>query len=153
MVKKMIEVLLRQDIKKLGKSGEVKTVAFGYARNYLIPFNYACKVTPNILHRIKKELEESKKQLLKIREGQLNLKQSIESIGKVTIRKKVGQNNLIFGSVNDRDIVNSIKSNLGETIDRKSIIIPEIKELGSYEIEIILNTDIVAKLQLQVIPE
>nr|YP_010338131.1 ribosomal protein L9 [Erythrolobus coxiae]UNJ17716.1 ribosomal protein L9 [Erythrolobus coxiae] len=153
MVKKTINVLLQSDVKYLGNAGEVKKVALGYARNYLIPAQLVCKATNQILAKVQKDNEEKKYQLMLLRQEKIKLKSSIEQLGKITIRKKIGQNNAIFGSVTEKELLELIENNLGEKIEKRCLTIPDIKEIGVYDIEIKLYSDITTKLAIQVIPE
>lgn len=152
MAKKTVQIVLNKDIHKLGKTGDLKHVALGYARNYLLPSQVASLATPTILKSIEQQAlikKQVEQQLVKQLE---KLKIAIEGIGQITLNKKLNNSNKIFGSVTDREIVEIINSNLGQTIDRKSIIIPEISEIGNYEIQINLGYKINTKLNLQVIP-
>ena len=96
-----MQVLLCQDVAKLGKNGDIEKVALGYARNYLLPNKIAVQVTSTILKNAEKQSlinAEKLKQELEL----AKLKQVfLESIKKLTIKKKVGKDNLIFGSVSD----------------------------------------------------
>nr|YP_010330195.1 ribosomal protein L9 [Porphyridium aerugineum]UNJ17911.1 ribosomal protein L9 [Porphyridium aerugineum] len=153
MGKKTIKVVLNKDIQKLGKSGEVKTISLGYARNYLLPYQAASIATPSLLMNINKQLLIKKQQEQELIAKLEKLKKSIQAIGQITINKKVGQGNTIFGSVTDKEVSEILKTALGENIEKKFILLPEIKEIGNYEISISLNHNINAQLTLQVIPE
>ena len=106
MVKKTVQVLLCQDVAKLGKNGSIEKVAIGYARNYLLPNKIAIKATHRIIKNVEKQAlinEEKLKQNLELAKLK---KVFIESIKKITIKKKVGKENLIFGSVSDVSFMN-----------------------------------------------
>lgn len=134
-----MKVLLRQDIEKLGKIGEVKEVARGYARNYLIPKGYAYPATEKYLKQIQADLyyKEKKRQksLRKIESIITRLeKQSY------TIRVKVGSEGKLFGIITKEDIVKAITSDVGIKLDKNEIILEEpIKEIGTYVVEVRLK--------------
>jgi large subunit ribosomal protein L9 len=153
MTKKTIQVVLNKDVYKLGKSGEIKTVSLGYARNYLLPTQTVSLATKKILQSIERQLLIKKQHEQELINRLEILKQSIQKIGQITINKKVSNTDTIFGSVTDREIAEILAKNLGEDIDRKSIVLPEIKEIGNYEIIINLGYKINAKVNLQVIPQ
>lgn len=98
-------------------------------------------------------MNKKNKELLKIRENQFKLKELLEAIGKITIKRKVGKDNLIFGSVNEKDILTAIESKTGEKIDKKNIIMPLIESIGNYKIIIKLGNQIDVNIEMQIIPE
>ena len=101
MVKKTIQVLLRQDVAKLGKNGSIEKVSKGYARNYLLPNKIAVKATSTIIKNAETQaLINAEKLKKEIEQAQLK-KAFVDSIKKITIKKKVGKDNYIFGSVSD----------------------------------------------------
>nr|YP_010337939.1 ribosomal protein L9 [Timspurckia oligopyrenoides]UNJ17524.1 ribosomal protein L9 [Timspurckia oligopyrenoides] len=153
MVKKTIQVLLKQNIKTLGVKGDVKTVTLGYARNYLIPLSYATKTTPFILKQAEKEAAKLSEAANLLKQEKLQLKTSLEQLEQVSVKRQVGQNNMIFGSVSAKDIAKCIDDSMGVKIDKKNITTPIIESIGEYEIQIDLAPDISACLKLQVLPE
>nr|YP_010337610.1 ribosomal protein L9 [Dixoniella grisea]UNJ17195.1 ribosomal protein L9 [Dixoniella grisea] len=152
MVKKTIQVLLRQDVSKLGKNGSIAKVSKGYARNYLLPNQIAVIATSNIIENAEKQaLINAEKLKQEIEQAQLK-KVFMDSIKKLTIKKKVGKDNLIFGSVSDKEIASLLLMKTGEVINKQNISIPEIKTTGIYNIIVQLYPSIISNLQLQVIP-
>lgn len=153
MTQKNISVLLLKNVDKLGNMGTISTVALGYARNFLIPQGLACVTTPGIQKAVKKEL--LKKQA--IEEANINkskeLAQIIEGIKTFTIKKKVGKDDLIFGSVTNQDVAELLEETLKQSIERKNITVPIIKKVGIYEVSIKLHTNVIANIDLQVLAE
>ena len=145
MAKKNIQLILNQTINHLGQAGDLITVTPGYARNYLLPHNIAEPIT---LGRMK---------YLKIVEAKIRemnkMKSEVESINKFSLKRKVSDNDNIFGSVNDKDIVQMLKDMTGILLDKSQIKIPEIKKIGIYNIEIELLENLKVEVKLQVLPE
>nr|QUE29731.1 ribosomal protein L9 [Erythrotrichia carnea] len=153
MTQKNISVLLLKNVEKLGNMGTINTVALGYARNFLIPQGFACITTPGIQKAVKKDL--LKKQA--IEEANISkskeLAQIIEGIKTFTTKKKVGKDDLIFGSVTSQEIAELLEETLKQSIDKKNIAVPVIKKVGIYQIDIKLHSNVIANINLQVLAE
>nr|YP_009297454.1 ribosomal protein L9 [Erythrotrichia carnea]AOM66797.1 ribosomal protein L9 [Erythrotrichia carnea] len=153
MTQKHISVLLLKDVEKLGNIGTINNVALGYARNFLIPQGLACVTTPGIQRAVQKDLLRKKEiEAENINQAQ-KLAVIIEGIQTFTIKKKVGKDDLIFGSVTNQEIANSLENTLQKSIDKKNIKVPTIKKVGVYEIDIKLHNSVNAKINLQVLGE
>lgn len=147
-----MKVILLKDVKGLGKAGEVKEVADGYARNCLIKKGVAeegTSVKINSLN-IKKSAEEFHRQEeikeLKARASALNGKE-------IKLRIRCGENGKIFGSVTSKEIADAV-SESGFTVDKKKVILKDpIKNVGVYMVEIKFLQDASAKIKVNVIPE
>lgn len=147
-----MKVILLKDVKGLGKAGEVKEVADGYARNCLIKKGVAeegTSVKINSLN-IKKSAEEFHRQEeikeLKARAAALNGKE-------IKLRIRCGENGKIFGSVTSKEIADAVSEN-GYTVDKKKVILKDpIKNVGAYTVEIKFLQDASAKIKVNVIPE
>lgn len=145
-----MKVVLIQDVKNLGKAGDIKEVADGYARNFLIPKGLAAEATSAKAKEVeekKKSLENQKKKELAQAESQ---KAKID--GKmVEIKVKTGENDRLFGAVTPKEIAEAIAKNLGVSVDKKKIEIEEpIKQLGDYEVKIKLYSGVQASLKVKV---
>lgn len=153
MTKKYIELILNQKIEHLGKNGEVIRVSMGYARNYLLPGNKASRITSATIKQI--EASQKKYSLLKQEEHTqaLKLKSILETIYKFTIKKVFNKTGQIFGSVSEKDICKSILDNTGQNIYRSQVILPNIKNIGNYPVKVNLSENIIANLEVQVLPE
>ena len=149
-----MEVILKQDIHKLGYKNDLITVKDGYARNYLIPKGLAVNATETN----KKVLAEVVKQKAHKEEKILNeaqaLAKGLEAL-KIKIAAKAGTSGKIFGSVNDIQIANAIKEQHNFDIDRKNIQFDgeSIKELGEYTAKIRLHKDVTDELKFEVFAE
>nr|YP_010338806.1 ribosomal protein L9 [Glaucosphaera vacuolata]UNJ18756.1 ribosomal protein L9 [Glaucosphaera vacuolata] len=153
MVKKTTRVLLCQDVEKLGKPDTVVKVSMGYARNYLLPKKIAIPVTQSILNLIQKKAVLQEQKLKNTLEIANKRKVLLESVGKFTLRKKVGKNDLIFGSVSDKEVASLITAKTGELIPKQNIQCPEIKNTGVFSILVNLHPSVTASIKLQIIPE
>lgn len=147
-----MELILIQDVASLGKAGEVVKVATGYARNYLLPKNFALAATTEnlrLLGTIKKRDEKIKE---KEKLSAQAVKEKIEGIS-ITMKKNAGEEDKLFGSVTSHEIVDALLG-MGIEVDKKKIVIEEhIKRLGDYTVPIKLATDVVANLKLSVIKQ
>jgi large subunit ribosomal protein L9 len=149
-----MEVILKQDVEKLGYADEIVKVKDGYARNYLLPQGLAILATvPN-----KKMLAETIKQRAykaeKIRKEAEFLAGKIEGLT-LRIAQKASEKGTIFGSVNTIAVAQALKDQHDIDIDRKKIILPaeHIKELGNYTAQINIHKDVKVTVNLEVIAE
>ena len=148
-----MEIILKEDIEKLGYKDDLVTVKPGYARNFLIPQGMAIIATPSQ----KKVLAENLKQRAH-KEDKLKAEaeKMAEALSKKTIKigAKVGENGKIFGSVNTIQLADAIEA-AGFTIDRKRITIKNepIKQIGTYEAEVVLHKEITKTINFEVVGE
>lgn len=144
-----MKVILREDVYNVGKSGELVTVKDGYARNFLLPRSLAMLAsTANVaqLEHEKKviDLRQEKLKGAAVEEGK-----KLEGV-KVTIKRKVGEQDKLFGSVTALDIAEALSA-AGHKLDRRLIHLPEpIRSVGSFPVEVRLHRDVVAKLNVNV---
>jgi large subunit ribosomal protein L9 len=147
-----MKVILIENLKDLGKIGDVVDVKDGYARNYLFPKKIALPATEENIKRVKKRMEEIQRRIeiekmtleeLDKRLRELNLK----------IPKKCGEKDIIFGSVTATDIWEAL-SRAGFEIEKKKIVLKEpIKRLGIYTIPIKLHPSVTSELKVEVVKE
>ena len=147
-----MEIILREDIEKLGTRGQVVKVAAGYARNYLLPKRLAVTAT-----------ESNKKIVEQERQGHLRreakLKNEAEDLAKllggvtVTIAQKAGENDQLFGSVTAKDITEALeKQNF--SIDRRKIHLDEpIKQLGEHKVTVRLHREVPTEITVKVVKD
>lgn len=145
-----MKVILREDVSGLGRSGDVKDVKDGFARNFLFPKKLALEACKHNLEKI--ELEHKKRET----QQALEKKKAQELAGRfenfsVTIPVEVNEDENLYGSLNAQDIAKAI-SQEGASIDKKNIIMKEpIKALGIYDLELKLYADVVAKIKVWVV--
>ena len=147
-----MKVILREDIENLGKSGDLVTVKDGFGRNYLLPRKKAVLASEQNLRQLEHE-----RSVLTARNAKLKgaAEEQAKKIGniKVTIKRKVGEQDKLYGSVTVLDIAEAVASQ-GQQIDRRHIHMPEpIKALGNYEVELRLHREVTAKIKVEVAAE
>jgi large subunit ribosomal protein L9 len=147
-----MQVILREDVFNLGKSGDVVTVRNGYGRNYLIPQGLAVLAT----ERNVKQIEHQKK-IIAARNARLA--KDAQSVAdrlaavEVTIGRQAGEGDKLFGSVSTRDIEEALRSQ-GVTVDRKKIVLSEpIKALGDYVVDVKLGQSVTGKIKVHVVAQ
>ena len=147
-----MEVILREDVDKLGRRGDVVKVAEGYGRNFLLPRGLAMAVTDSNKAMIAKERKAYDVRLAKEKAEHEAIAQKIGGLRFVAPRK-VGENDVLYGSVTSGDIGEFLKSK-GVDIDKRKFALDEpIKRLGEHEVKIKLHPDVVATLKLLVSKE
>jgi large subunit ribosomal protein L9 len=147
---KSIQLILNQDVPKLGKLGDVVEVAPGYARNYLVPKNIAVRSTPGLLRQAEVRKEKERQRLLELKKVAETQKVALEKVANFTITKQVGENESIFGTVTAPELVTLIKNVTGLDVDRRDVEIPDINKLGTYAVEIKLHPDVTATVNVVV---
>lgn len=145
--------MLTKDVSKLGKLGELVAVAPGYAQNYLLPKGMAIRATRGVLLEVERRKEKERQRLIAVRQEAESQKVALSTIGGFVIKKQVGENNAIFGTVTDREIAQMITAKTMMEIDRREITVPEIKETGTYEVLIKFHAEVTATIKVQVVPE
>lgn len=142
-----MKVLLLQDVKKVGKKGDIVEISDGYARNFLFPKKLAEQATSNNVHiaTVKKE-NERKQKLAEIEAAQ---KLAAELKGKeIKILGKAGDNGRLFGAITSKDIAEKINEIYKLKIDKKKIVMDTIKLKGQYDIEIKLYPEVSTKMKV-----
>nr|YP_010336807.1 ribosomal protein L9 [Stylonema alsidii]UNJ15213.1 ribosomal protein L9 [Stylonema alsidii] len=152
MVKQNVPVLLKTDITSLGKVGSLVKVKPGYARNYLIPQNLAVFATPKIIQHAASLFEAEQAKVRLAKEASESLRILLEQIQSITIKKTIGKNNAIFGTVTEKEVADLLSNLIKQSLDKKQIEIPEIKTTGNYFIQIKLNYNIQLSMKLYVLP-
>jgi large subunit ribosomal protein L9 len=150
--KKQIEVFLYQNIRSTAKKGDIIKVLPGYARNYLIPHKLAEIVNQNNFKKFLNIQHRLKNKEKTLEEYFNNLKLYLNQIDILNIKKKAGKNGLIFGRINEKEIVKIIYDLTKYKINKKQIIMPEIKYIGTYKVTLNLINDINTIIQIQIIP-
>ena len=147
-----MEVILREDIDKVGLRGEVVNVARGYARNYLFPRKLAQAATPALV----KELEKRQAQLARHEAASVEQARDIASTleqAELRFDVKSGPTGSLFGSVTPTDIADQIWEKHKVRVDRRKIGTDTIKRIGRYEIPIVLFQDVTVDVKALVVPE
>ena len=144
-----MEVILRDHVENLGRRGEIVKVADGYARNFLLPRNLALPATEGNRKRVERE-----RKVLETRETEE--RQSAEAVASrlaaldLSIARKVGENDQLYGSVTNADIADLLKDK-GFEIDRRKILLADpIKTLGANTVPVKLHRDVTAQVRVTV---
>ena len=147
-----MQVILREDIDKLGKIGDLVKVADGYARNFLVPNKKAIEATPKNVHAMDHAKKMVSDRLRKLKKEAAAEADTIKALV-ITIKAKTGEEGKLFGSVTSMDIAEAAKAQ-GVVIDKRKIVLEEpIKRLGDYTVTVKLHADITADFKVSVIAE
>ncbi len=140
-----MKIILLQDVKNIGKKGQIKEVPDGYARNFLLAKKMAMPATSEGVAHVQKE-NEKKEVLLRQRKEQVKEMANILRGKEITVKARAKDGKL-FGSIKAKDIATEI-GKLKLEVPEKAISVGHIKELGSHEVKITLNHDIVVVITL-----
>jgi large subunit ribosomal protein L9 len=145
-----IQVILQQDVDKLGKSGDLVRVRPGFARNYLLPRELAVPATTAAVHRIEHEKTVALARAEKAKKDAREAAAKLSAVA-VKITQKAGEDGRLFGSVTSKDIEAALAAQ-GVAIDRKKIHLAEpIKAVGTYEVPVKLVSDVSATVKVEVV--
>jgi large subunit ribosomal protein L9 len=144
-----MEIILRETVDNLGRAGEVVKVANGYARNYLLPKKLAYLATPGNLKVIESERNSLLKKEAKQKDDADKLRGLLDAV-EITIRRKVGEQNTLYGSVTNADISEELEKKGFEIEKRKIHMDDHIKSIGEFQIPIRLFKDVTAHVKLKV---
>lgn len=145
-----MEIILLEDVKSLGKKGEIVKVNEGYARNFILPRKLGVETTSKNLNDLKlKKANQDKvaaQNLAEARELGAKLEKAV-----VTLSIKAGDNGKAFGSISSKEIGKAIQEQLNLEIDKKKLVLPEpLKTFGTHEVPIKLHKDVTVKLAVKV---
>ena len=146
-----MEIVLLEDVKALGKKGQVVTVNDGYARNFILPKKLGVEATSKNLNDLKLKKANDAKLAAEILAAAKELAVKLDE-SKVTLSIKAGEGGRAFGSVSNKEISKAITDQLGLEIDKKKIVLNDpIKSIGSFEVPIKLHKDVTARLAVKVV--
>lgn len=144
-----MEVILKEDIEKLGHRGDVVKVADGYGRNYLLPSKLAIQATAPNKAVIEQMKQSAVRKLAKEKVAAEELSKQLASIA-LLFERKVGENEQLFGSVTSADIAQQLEQK-GYTIDRRKISLEEpLRSLGEFHVPIKLHREVTTHLQVTI---
>ncbi len=147
-----MKIVLKDDVKNLGKMGQIIDVADGYARNYLVPRGLAIEANTKNIKALEHEKRIIEKKAKKIKNSEQELSNKI-SARTFTIKAKAGDEGKLFGSVTTMDIAELLQKE-GIEIDKKKISLDEpIKRLGSYSVNVKIHPEISTQFKVEVIQE
>ncbi|NLA72743.1 MAG: 50S ribosomal protein L9 [Clostridiales bacterium] len=144
-----MQVILKADVKGLGKKGEKVTVSDGYARNYLIPRQLAAELNAQLVTELKnKEAAQAHKEEQELKAAEEHKEKLSGKTLKITA--KAGQGGKLFGSVTAKEIAAEIKNQFEIDVDKRKITVEDIKAFGTYEIDVKIHTKVTASLYITV---
>jgi large subunit ribosomal protein L9 len=147
-----MKIILKCDVKNIGKNGETKEVSSGFARNYLIPFDLAIEATKlnyKKINRNKILLEKSNDKEINLAK---NIAKELESF-EFLVKVKTGKNNKIFGAVTKLTIYKTLK-NKGFNIKKQNILLYEnIKKIGAYTVKVKLHNSVISNIKILIIDD
>ena len=147
-----MQVILLEDMPKLGNIGDLVTVKDGYARNFLLPRKKALPASVRNVKRLEHEKRIANVKLAQAKDGASALAKAIEALS-ITITRKVGEQDKLFGSVTTIDLEKALVE-AGHEIDRRQILLENpIKEVGSFEVAVKLHKEVNAMLKFEVAGE
>ncbi len=147
-----MQVILREDIEKLGKIGDLVKVKEGFGRNYLIPQKKAIEATPKNVNAMEHARKMVADRLRKLKKEATADADRIKGLS-VTIKAKSGEEGKLFGSVTSMDIAEAMKAQ-GVAIDKRKISLEEpIKRLGEFSVPVKLHTDVTVEIKVTVVAE
>ncbi len=145
-----MEIILLEDVKSLGKKGDVVKVSDGYARNFIMPRKLGVEATPKNLNDLKIQKAQEAKRQAELLEEAKNFCAEIEKKS-ITVSIREGEGGKSFGSVSTKELVAAIKEQLGYDIDKKKLLLAEpIKNSGEYKLPIKLHPQVTANLKVTV---
>jgi len=147
-----MEVILREDIEKLGGRGEIVKVAAGYARNFLLPRRLAVPATEANRKIVEQERQAHLRKEVKVKSEAEDLSKMLTGVS-VTIAQKAGENDQLFGSVTAKDVADALAAQ-NYNIDRRKVHLEEpLKQLGEYKVPVKLHKDVTAEVTVIVVKE
>ncbi|MBQ4559558.1 MAG: 50S ribosomal protein L9 [Tyzzerella sp.] len=148
-----MKVILLQDVKALGKKGEIVNVNDGYARNFILPKKLGLEATGKNLNDLKLQKANEEKVAQQILDEAKELAKKLES-GKVELAIKIGEGGRAFGSVSSKEIAVAVNDQMGYDIDKKKIQLKDaIKALGTHTVPVKLHPKVTAELKVIVTEE
>ncbi len=148
-----MKIILLEDVKSLGKKGQIVNVSDGYARNFVLPKKLGLEATSKNLNDLKLQKANEEKVAQQILDEAKELAAKVEA-GKVEVKIKVGEGGRTFGSVSTKEIAIAVKEQMGYDIDKKKIQLKDaIKTLGTHMVPVKLHQKVTAELKVIVTEE
>lgn len=146
-----MQVILRKDVQNLGEQGDMVAVKDGFARNFLIPQNFAEVATTGAIKNREQNLQRIKIKQERLHNDALELAKKIESLGSIEMTAKAGESGKLFGTITTKKLAEELNAKLGIEIDKKNITIDTaINHLGNYRMLIKLTSKVKTELPVMV---
>ncbi len=148
-----MQVILKQDVEKIGQRGDIVDVSRGYVRNFLVPRNLAEVATPGRLEEVRREMAEAEERARRMSERAGEIAETLNK-SVITIEARTGEDERLFGSVTAANIVSAIEKARGVRIDRRRVRLEEpIKSLGTHQVPVQVHGDVEASVKVIVVPK
>lgn len=148
-----MKIILKEDVEKLGKAGELKEVKEGYARNFLFPQKLAIPASKNAISKINEEVKKRQEDDAKLKEEALRQADTLKNQS-ILIEAKAEAEGKLFGAVSEKEIAEKIKKQFSLEIDSNDIKINEpIKKVGEYKIKITLHKEVVVSVAIKIVAQ
>jgi large subunit ribosomal protein L9 len=147
-----MKVLFKKDVPDVAKAGQVKEVADGYARNFLIPRGLAVAASAGALKQVSEIQAVAARHAADEQQSAQNLRQRLES-QPIVIEAKAGSQGRLYGSVTAADVAGAIQKQIGTSVDRHNLEMPDhIRNIGSYQVSLRLHRAVTATVTIEVRP-
>jgi large subunit ribosomal protein L9 len=147
-----MKVLLIKDVYKLGRAGEVKKVAAGYGRNYLIPQGFAIPATKGAMQQAERIKEKATERRAVLNEELGDIAEVLDG-KKLTFAVKAGETGRLYGSVSGEDIIEAIQANFEIELEKRQVETEPIRQLGTYKVPVHLTMDLMPEITVIVYRE
>lgn len=144
-----MKVILKQDVKGQGKKGQLVQVSDGYARNFLLPRGLAVEADSQAMNDLKNK-ESAQQYHLKVEKEEAQEAAAKLAGNAVKVTARAGQNGKLFGSVTSKEVAEALNRQFGVTVDKRKIVMTDIKAFGSYEAEVKFPQGVTAKVTVMV---
>ncbi len=148
-----MKIILLQDVEGLGKAGDLKEVANGYARNYLLPRRLAAGATPGLIANREQRVAAEQRRLEKQAEANRQLAERLAQVA-LTFKARVGTQGRLYGSITSQDIATALREAEDITVDRRVIDLPDpIRSLGTFTVPVRVGPQLEPKVTVNVVDE
>lgn len=142
-----MKVILLKDVKSVGKKGDIINASDGYARNYLLPRGLAQEATGTNVHILNNKKEAERRQKLAEIEAAQKIAESLKG-KEINLSVKTGENGKLFGSITGKDIADELNKKYNLKVEKKKIVVDNIKQVGTYDVEVKLYPEISTKIKV-----
>ena len=148
-----MQVILTQDVEKIGQRGDIVDVSRGYVRNFLVPRNLAEVATPAKMEEARRQMEETEERERRLEERAGEIAETLNK-SVITIEARTGEDERLFGSVTAANIADAIQQARDVRVDRRRVMLDEpIKSLGTHQVPVQVHGDVQASVKVIVVPK
>jgi large subunit ribosomal protein L9 len=148
-----MQVILKRDVEKIGRRGDVVDVSRGYVRNFLVPRDLAEVATPGRMEEVRREMAEAEERTRRMSERAGEIAETLNK-SVITIEARTGEDERLFGSVTAANVTSAIEKARGIRLDRRRVRLAEpIKSLGTHQVPVQVHGDVEASVKVIVVPK